>query len=95
MIEENKLKAARTLAVIEEEMTKAEKELEERVRQSEAARRDETSARNRLNNLQKEFDVQVLKRKKDAPRDTDWADSKRNWTPGGEAGEGLSIKGVK
>ena len=36
------------------------------------AQRDETSARNRLNNAQKAFDAAVEAIRKDAPRDSDW-----------------------
>ena len=37
------------------------------------ARRDETNARNKVNEVQKHFDDLVALIKKSAPRDTDWS----------------------
>ena len=37
-----------------------------------AARREETDARNRVNEAQRYFDALVAELKKSAPRDTDW-----------------------
>jgi hypothetical protein len=37
-----------------------------------SARRDETDARNRVNEAQRHFDALVAEVKKSAPRDTDW-----------------------
>lgn len=39
---------------------------------SDAARRDETDARNKVNEAQKHFDTLVALVKKSAPRDTEW-----------------------
>jgi uncharacterized protein with PIN domain len=63
----------------------AQDHLEQMCARTRTAEREETAARNKVNEAQKHFDALVAMVKKSAPRDTDW---RRPQASGGEAAHG-------
>ena len=62
-----------TLDAISGELAKAQDEYEACVRELASADRAKREALNRLNRIQKQFDERIESVRKNAPRDTDWA----------------------
>lgn len=66
----------RPLSDIEHDLHVARESLRAAEQRTAIARNEETTARNYVNDLQKEIDQRVVALRKSAPRDTDWSRSR-------------------
>jgi hypothetical protein len=64
--------STKKLADLVAELDEATEALKSAQQSEQIARQHTTSARNRVNNLQKQIDAEVSERRKAAPWDTDW-----------------------
>lgn len=64
--------SGKTLSDIERDLLIAREALKEAEQRASIARNEETTARNRVNGLQRELDERISSLKKSAPSGTDW-----------------------